>query len=119
MATVVFKRGNRYSYSNTGSAIASGAVVVLVSGATGFIGVAMTAIAATTGTGELIIGGGDERVVTLAKNVGEVFTDGQLLYWDNSNFWLTGASTGMTRAGRSYGTANSAAATAQFIINQS
>lgn len=117
--TSLFKKGNRYSYSNTGSAINSGDVVVLVSGSTGFIGVAVTAIAATTGTGELAIGGGDERVVTLTKHTGEAFTDGQLLYWDATNHRLTGASTGNTRAGRSYGTAATAATTANLIINQS
>lgn len=116
MSTTAFKKGGRYSYSNTGSAIASGAVVVLSSGTSGFIGIAMAAIAATTGTGELMIGGPDENVHTLAKATGEVFTDAQILYWTGTA--LTGASTGNTRAGRSYGTFASAAATAQVLINK-
>lgn len=116
--TSLFKKGNRYSYSNTGAAINSGDVVVLASGTTGFIGVAITAIAATTGTGELAIGGGDENVVTLTKNTGEVFTDAQVIYWDATNKRLTGTSSSNTRAGRSYGTFNSAAATAQVLLNK-
>jgi len=98
--------------------VTRGDVVVLVSGSTGFIGIAVTAIAATTGTGELAIGKFDECVFTLAKHTGEAFTDGELLYWDATNKRLTASSTGNTRAGRSYGTAASAATTANVILNQ-
>lgn len=111
MSTTYIQRGSKYPYSNTGSAIAAGAVVSL--GTLG-VGIAETAIAATTGTGTLIVGG----VHVLAKNTGEVFTDGQQLYWSaSSNNYLTGASTGNTAAGTSWGTANSAAATANILLN--
>jgi predicted RecA/RadA family phage recombinase len=115
---VGFKRGNRYSYTNsTGVAIANSQLVILSPGpTTGFIGIAITSIA-IAGSGELAIGGGDERVVSIAKKVGEAFTDGQILYWDPFNQWLTGTSGSNTRSGRSYGVFNSAATTAALILN--
>lgn len=116
----LYAAGNRYSYSNTGTnAINSGDVVLLVSGSSsGFIGIAVTAIAASTGTGELAIGPFPESVFTLTKNTGEAFTDGQTLYWDATNKRLTGTATSNTLAGRAFGTAASAATTANLLINR-
>lgn len=109
--------GNRIPYSNSGSAIASGDVVVLVAGASGYVGIAVTDIAATTGTGEICIGGYPEAVHVLAKHATEAFTPGQVLYWDATNHRLTGSSTGNTRAGRSDQAYGSAATTANVILN--
>lgn len=117
--TSLYAQGNRYPYTNTGAAINSGDVVVLVSSTTaGFIGIALTNIAATSGTGELCVGNYPEGVFTLTKNAGEAFTDGQVLYWDAANKWLTGTAGSLTRAGRSYGTALSAAVTATILLNR-
>lgn len=113
MSTTFLQRGSKYPYSNSGSAIAAGDVVILNSGSTGKVGVAETAIAATTGTGSVVIGG----VHTLAKHTGEAFTDMQLLYWDATNHRLTGTATGNTLAGRAWGTAASAATTAGVLLN--
>lgn len=104
--------GHRVPYSNSGSAITSKDVVTRVSGNSGCIGIALAAIAATTGTGELAVDG----VWTLPKATGEAFTDGQRLYWTGTA--LTGASTGNTNAGRCVGAFASAATTANCHINQ-
>ena len=115
----LYAQGNRYPYTNAGSAIASGDVVTLVSGvSTGYIGIALSAIPATTGVGELCIGNYPEGVFTLAKNTGEVWTDGQVVYWDAANKWLTNVAGSLTRAGRSFGTQLSAAITAQLLLNR-
>ncbi len=111
------QRGNRITYSNTGAAIGSKQVVVIVSGASGLIGITVDAIAATTGSGEVSIGGGDERVWTLPKKSGDVFTAGQVVYWDSTNSYLTTTSSGNTRAGRVSAAAASAATTANLILN--
>lgn len=115
----LYAQGNRYPYTNTGAAIASGDIVTLVSGITnGYIGIAVTAIAATTGTGELSVGGYPEGVYSIVKNTGEVWTDGQLLYWDSVNKWFTNVAGALTKAGRSYGTQLSASITGQLLLNR-
>lgn len=106
--------GIRVPYSNTGSAIASGDVVVLVSGTSGYIGIAVDAIAATTGTGVLEV----RRAHTLTKKSGDVFTAGQTVYWNSSSKYLTTTSSGNTRAGRSDGAYASAATSATILLNQ-
>lgn len=112
------QRGNRVTYSNSGSLIPAKNVVVRQSGATGKIGISVDSIPATTGTGELAIGGGDERVWNLPKHTGEVFTDAQVLYWNPTSEYLTGTNTSTnTRAGRSVGAFASAATTANFVLN--
>jgi predicted RecA/RadA family phage recombinase len=113
MSLTFISRGSKYPYVNTGSAIASGDVVVLNSGSTGKVGVAQGAIAATTGTGTLDVGG----VQSLAKKSGEAFTDMQLLYWNTSSKYLTGTASGSTLAGRAWGTASSSATTANVLLN--
>lgn len=115
----LFAKGGRYPYTNAGgSAVNPGDVVVLNSGATGFLGISVGTIAASGGTGDLVIGGPDECVHTLSKNSGEAFTDGQLIYWDATNKRLTGHSTNNTRAGRAFGPAATAATSANVILNQ-
>ena len=115
----LFAQGNRYPYTNTGAAINSGDVITLASGtANGYIGIAVSAIAATTGTGELCTGGYPEGVFTLVKNTGEVWTDGQPVYWDSVNKWFTNVPGTLTRGGRAFGSALSAALTATIAINR-
>ena len=75
------KYGSGYDYVNgTGSEINVGAVVAIGD----LIGVAETNIAIGA-TGTVITSG----VVNIAKKTGEAWTQGQKLYWDPSNSWLT------------------------------
>jgi len=108
--------GVRIPYTNTtGSAIASGAVVVLVNSNTaGYLGIAVDTIAANGGTGELEV----RRNHTLTKKSGDVFTTGQRIYWDSTNTRLTSSSTGNANAGRSDGPYASAATSAGILLNQ-
>ncbi len=112
------QRGNRINYPNTGSLIGSKQVVVLASGTSGFCGISVTDIAATTGTGELAIGGGDERIWNLPKTSGQVYTIGQVLYWNASTGAVSStATTTNTRIGRAAAAAASAATTVNIILN--
>lgn len=117
MSASLYAKGSRINYSNSGSLIAAGDVVVLATGATGLISVSISAIPATTGTGEVSIGGPDERIWTFVKDTGEAFTIGQILYWDGTGLTGTNTTTN-TRAGRAAAAANSAATTALLILNQ-
>ena len=118
----LYAQGNRYPYVNSGTnSVNSGDVITLAPGTaagTGHIGIALSAITASGGLGELSTGGYPEGVYTLAKNAGEAFTDGQILYWDAVNKWLTGTAGSLVRAGRSFGTAISAATTATLSLNR-
>lgn len=107
--------GKRLLYSNTGSAIAAGDVVVVNSGATGMLGVAIEAIAATTGTGTIDVEVGARYTAT--KATGEAFTQGQILYWSTTN-GLTGTATSNTYAGRAAAAAATADTSADFLLNQ-
>jgi predicted RecA/RadA family phage recombinase len=78
-----YQQGKILTYANSGSAIASGDVVLIGGG----IGVAMGAIAATTGTGEVLT----EEVVKLAKTTSQAWAQGQRLYWDTGTSKLTTA----------------------------
>lgn len=112
-----YQRGNRITYTNAGSAIAAGDLVAIATGTSGFVGVAVTDIAATTGTGELAIGGGDERVFKIPKTSGEAWTQGQVLYTDGTNGTST-SSTTFTRIGRAAYAAASADVVGYVILNQ-
>lgn len=106
-------RGQRISWTNTtGSAVASGGVVVILSGTTGYIGIAVDAIAIGA-AGEVEV----EFVHQLTKNTGEAFTPGQLIYWNATSQYLTGTSTSNTRAGRSDAAYASAATLANVKLN--
>lgn len=110
-------RGTRLPYTNTGSAIAAGDLVILNSGTTGLVGVALTDIAATSGTGEVAIGGGDERIFpTTNKATGEAWTIGQPLFSDGTNITST-SSTTFNRVGRAAAAAASADTTGSIILN--
>jgi predicted RecA/RadA family phage recombinase len=116
-AATLTRRGNRVPYSNTGAAIGSKQVVVIRSGSAGMIGITESSIPATTGTGVLAIGGGDERVWNLPKKSGDVFVQGAIVYWDSGNSRCTSTSSGNTRCGVADVAAASAATTMDVIIN--
>ena len=83
MATSYIGPGATVDYSNTGTAISSGDVVVMgVASATdgSSVGVALTDIAATTGVGAVAI----EGVFTLPKVTGAVIAQGSVVNWDDS-----------------------------------
>lgn len=113
-ATATFyQEGYREDYSNAGSAISAGDIVVLASGTSGRVGVAVTDIAATTGTGVVQVKG---VFYTTSKASGEAWTHGAVLYTDGTNITTT-SSTTFTRVGRAVGTAASAATTGYIALN--
>lgn len=68
--------GDTLTYTNTGSAISAGDVVVIGN----VVGIALVDIAATTGVGEVAITGEWEIV----KVTGAVIGQGETVYWDVS-----------------------------------
>ncbi len=113
MSAIYVNDAHRVNYSNTGSAISAQDVVVIASGTSGKIGIAISDIAASTGTGEVEVFGR----FTLPKTTGEAFTQYQALYWDGSA--LTGTeTTTYTYAGRAAAAAASADDTADVIIHE-
>ena len=78
MAVQFLQVGDTINYSNAGSAISAGAVVVM--GHT--IGIALVDIAATTGTGAVAIEGVFSGVPKVSA---AVFTQGENLIWDVSH----------------------------------
>src|SRR5687768_6208550 len=85
------REGKSIEYSNSGSAISAGDVVVLESS----IGVALTDIDATTGKGTVEI----EGVFELAAVNDDAFGQGEDLFWDSSAGKLTQVGAGNTYAG--------------------
>lgn len=69
--------GNVITYSNTGSAITAGSVVAM----SHMIGIALTDIAATTGTGAVAVEGVFSGI---PKVTAAVFAVGEKLIWDTS-----------------------------------
>jgi len=108
--------GGRLSYANAGSAILSGGVVVVRSGTSGMIGIAVTDIAATTGSGEIAVGY-PEKVHVLAKKSGDTFAMGDICYWSTGSSYITSTGSGNTRAGVAAAAAASAATTINVLIN--
>lgn len=76
MATNYVNGASTIEYSNTGSAIASGDIVVMGD----IVGVAITDIAATTGVGTVQI----EGAFTVAKISGTAWNVGDAVDWDAS-----------------------------------
>jgi predicted RecA/RadA family phage recombinase len=103
--------GNRILYSNTGSAIAAGDIVIVRSGTSGVCGIAVTDIAATTGTGQLSVGGVHE----LPKVSGAI-TAGALVYRGTAGT-VTTTSTSGTLLGYATAAATTAATTAFVMVN--
>ncbi len=83
--------GHSMEYANAGSAIASGDVVPLVDRC----GVALTAIAATSGKGTLEL----EGVYEIAKDDDESFAQGDQLFFDASDSTITKTAAGNTPIG--------------------
>ena len=82
-----YSEGDVMDYANTGAAISSGDVVALGNR----IGIAVTDIAATTGLGAVALTGAH----TLAKTVGEVYNQGDSVYWNSTTSKLTEVDTGL------------------------
>ena len=76
MATNYIQDGDVLTYSNAGSAITAGSVVAIGS----LIGIALTDIAATSGSGSVRI----EGVFSVPKVTGTAWTQGAKLLWDAS-----------------------------------
>jgi len=85
-----YKSGTQIDYTNAGSAISAGDVVT--SG--DILGIAVNAIAASTGVGPLQISG----IVKVTKTGSQAWTIGQPIYYSGSNTF-TSASAGNTFAG--------------------
>ena len=96
--------GDTIEYTNSGSAIAAGAPVVV--GA--LVGIAVNDIAASTGTGVLML----EGVFNLAKNTSTAISLGDPLYWSASAAEIT-----KTATDAPIGTAHSAAASSDTTVN--
>ncbi len=101
--------GRRLPYSNTGSAISSGDVVILG----GSIGIAVDDIAATTGTGVLEV----EGVHQLAAASADTFAVGMQLYWSTANANLTTTATSNKKAGFAWIAKASGTVLAQVKLN--
>ncbi|MEM9791082.1 MAG: DUF2190 family protein [Planctomycetota bacterium] len=99
--------------NDTGSAVASGDLIVLRSGNAGKIGVAVTDIADGQ-TGAVAI---KNRVVELPALTGTAFADAVVLYWDDTNGRLTNDATGNTLAGSAAQAKASASAVAELLLN--
>lgn len=94
------QRGDVITYKNAGAAIKSGDVVPLAAG----VGVAAVDIAATTGSGSVVM----EGVFKLAKEAPLVIAQGDKLYWDNTAKVFTKTAMGNTIAGFAHEAALSA-----------
>lgn len=92
--------GETLEYSNTGAAIASGAVVIVGT----VVGIAATDIAATTGVGTVVI----EGVFNLPKVAATAIGQGELVYWDATPGEVTTVSAGNTLMGKAHAAAGSA-----------
>lgn len=108
MTTRHVQPGRVLDYANGGTALASGAGVVV---GTKF-GVALAAIAANV-TGSVQICG----VFTLAKLGTDTMAQGALVYWDAANSRMTTTSAGNTLAGVAANAAGSGATTVNVLLN--
>lgn len=95
--------GETMEYSNSGSAILSGDVVVIGER----IGVAIVDIAATSGIGSVDVSG----VFELAKTTSQAWSQGAKLFWAAGTSKLTTTATANTPAGYAFEAAASAATT--------
>lgn len=108
MAKNYVSEGDVLDYTAGGSAIASGAVVLMDKR----IGVAVADIAANA-TGAVHVAG----VWTLAKLSTDVVAQGALLYWDSTNSRLTTTASGNTLAGYATAAAGNGVSTVNIKIN--
>ena len=100
------QNGAIMEYANSGSAIASGDVVVLGDR----VGVAVTDIPATTGKGSVDMSG----VFELPSDTGTSYAQGDELYWDGTQ--LTKTATGNTPAGLCFEAKISGGTTAKVML---
>lgn len=91
MAQTFIECGDVIIYQNAGAALLAGAGVKI-----GLrIGVCLIDIAATTGTGAVMI----EGVHKIVKATGQAWTQGALVYWDDTAKNFTTTASGNTLAG--------------------
>ena len=109
MAGTYVQDGNVLSYTNAGSAIASGDLVVV--GVK--VGVALGAIA-NGATGEVAMSG----VFAVAKQTTLVISQGDLLYCDATSGELDKTASAQTLAGYAAKSESSAATTVQVVLNR-
>lgn len=114
MATNYIEDGEVIPYTNTGAAIASGAVVAIGN----LIGVALVDIPATSGVGSVALNG----VFTLPKVTGAAWTQGAKLLWvASAGKFDVGSATPATgdisNCCVAFAAAGSAAATGQVLLN--
>ena len=110
MAKNHIQEGDVLDYVNTGSAIASGDVVVLGSNK---IGVALGDIAAGA-TGSVAV----EEVYLLPKTAGVAMVQGAKAYWDSTPGEITNVATGNVYAGYVFAGAASGDASVAVKLNQ-
>lgn len=115
MATNKIADGATITYTNAGSAIAAGSLVVVASGTTGCCGVAICDIEASTGVGTLAMKGVFE--CPAVAGTGITFTPGDVLYRDASTGKLTKTASGNTRVGRAWAAKAALSATALVKLN--
>lgn len=108
MAKNYIQEGNVLSYTAGGTAVASGAVVLVGKR----IGVALADIAANA-TGSLSM----EGVWQIAKLATDVIVQGDLLYWDAANSRLTSTAGANTLAGYAAAPAGNGIAIVNININ--
>lgn len=111
MSTNYLMPGEKMEYSNSGSAISSGDIVVIGER----IGVADVDIAATTGVGTVSM----EGVFTLPKATGQAWTQGQPLFYDSSAGKITSTGTANTKAGYAQTAAASGDTTGEVCLEPS
>lgn len=108
MAKNYIQEGDVLDYTAGGSAIASGAVVLIGKR----IGIVLRDIA-IAGSGAISVTG----VWQIAKLSTDVIAQGDLLYWDTANSRLTSTSAGNTLAGYATAAAGNGATTVNIKIN--
>lgn len=114
MATNLGPAGNIWEKTAPTGGYTSGTAYAIVTGASGFIGVAINTVLAGA-LGQLAISG--FATLPATAGTGLTFADGDLLYWDASAGKLTKTATGNTRAGRAYGAKAAATTTATVLLN--
>jgi len=111
--TGYYKNDEKIDYANAGSAIASGDVVQIGD----ILGIAIGAIAASTGVGPVLIRG----IVQVTKVGSQAWVQGATVYYDSGNTRFTTVAAGNTRAGVAALAAGSGAGvtTGYIVLNAS
>lgn len=110
MAQTFIECGDVINYQNGGSALTAGSGVKI-----GLrIGICLVDIAATTGTGAVMV----EGVHKVVKAASQAWTQGALVYWDDTAKNFTTTSSGNTLAGYIFEPALSADVIGYVKLNQ-